>query len=151
MDDFRGATGGARQRRRLQRRARADAFSATGNLLYAFGNDGTDQLYLRRQRFQLSGGNHDDTLRADGAGNDLYGDGGNDLLPVVFSDSNRLFGGAGNDTYIVGRGSRLECPCSVLAGTSTRKSTSFRRACRARSERQFASRRSGLRRGTRPA
>jgi endoglucanase len=44
-----------------------DTFSATGNLLQVFGNDGNDQLYVVGNQNRLSGGNGNDTLHADGA------------------------------------------------------------------------------------
>src|SRR5262245_40770854 len=77
-----------------------DSFSATGDLLQAYGNDGNDQLSLAGNQNLLSGGDGDDRLSVDGAGNDLYGDAGNDSL-IALGDSNRLFGGTGNDAYFV--------------------------------------------------
>ena len=77
-----------------------NSFSATGDLLQAYGNDGNDQLSLTGNQNLLSGGDGNDMLRADGAGNDLYGDAGGDSL-IALGDSNRLFGGTGNDAYFV--------------------------------------------------
>ena len=77
-----------------------DSFSATGDLLQAYGNDGNDQLNLTGNQNLLSGGDGNDALRADGTGNDLYGDAGDDSLTAV-GGFNRLFGGTGNDAYFV--------------------------------------------------
>jgi Ca2+-binding RTX toxin-like protein len=78
-----------------------DTFSATGNLLHAFGNDGNDQLSLTGNQNQLFGGNGDDALNANGTNNSLYGNAGNDWLAVT-GGANQLYGGTGNDSYSVG-------------------------------------------------
>ena len=77
-----------------------DSFSATGDSLQAYGNDGNHQLNLTGNQNLLSGGDGNDALRADGTGNDLYGDAGDDSLTAV-GGFNRLFGGTGNDAYFV--------------------------------------------------
>jgi Ca2+-binding RTX toxin-like protein len=77
-----------------------DAFSTTGNLLHAYGNDGNDQLSITGNQNQLFGGNGDDALSANGASNVLHGDAGNDML-TVSGGVNQLYGGTGNDAYSV--------------------------------------------------
>src|SRR5262245_41996308 len=77
-----------------------DAFSTTGNLLHAFGNDGNDQLSVTGNQNQLFGGNGNDALYANGASNVLTGDAGNDWL-AVSGGVNQLYGGIGNDAYTV--------------------------------------------------
>jgi endoglucanase len=77
-----------------------DTFSANGNLLHAYGNDGNDQLSVIGNQNQLSGGNGDDALSANGTNNSLYGDAGNDML-TVSGGANQLYGGTGNDAYTV--------------------------------------------------
>ena len=77
-----------------------DAFSTTGNLLHAYGNNGNDQLSITGNQNQLFGGNGDDALYANGTNNSLYGDAGNDMLTVSGS-ANQLSGGTGNDAYTV--------------------------------------------------
>src|SRR5262245_33241319 len=77
-----------------------DTFSASGNLLHAYGNDGNDQLSVVGNQNQLSGGNGDDALSANGTNNSLHGDAGNDML-TTSGGANQLYGGAGNDGYSI--------------------------------------------------
>ena len=72
-----------------------------------YGMDGNDTLYANdvgstsdSARDSLSGGNGNDTLYADG-GDILSGDAGNDVLVAGASANNSLYGGAGDDLYIV--------------------------------------------------
>src|SRR5262245_143740 len=77
-----------------------DTFSASGNLLHAYGNDGNDQLSVVGNQNQLSGGNGDDALSANGTNNSLHGDAGNDSLSAA-GGANQLYGGTGNDGYSI--------------------------------------------------
>jgi endoglucanase len=80
-----------------------DTFSANGNLLHVYGNDGNDQLSIVGNQNQLAGGNGDDALTANGTNNSLHGDAGNDML-TVSGGANQLYGGSGNDSYSIDNG-----------------------------------------------
>lgn len=65
------------------------------------GNDGNDTLIGGEKSDTIRGGNHDDYIYGMGGSDTLYGDAGNDFLSDASGERDLMYGGTGNDTYLI--------------------------------------------------
>lgn len=100
---------------------------AMGSAQDGIGNDLNNVITGNSLDNNLSGGKGDDTLLGGENNDELRGDDGNDILDGGEDNGNhntdKLFGGLGNDTYVLHQGTTAEIHEDINAGTDTVKSS----------------------------